>query len=300
MFNKDLLKKIKKTNRSFMFVVVIPVLIAVLYYGLIASDVYSSESQFIVRSSKPQGANVLGMMLGGSFSNSLGDSYSVNTFISSWDALAKIKGNVNLLDVYGNRQIDIFSRFPGVFWWEHSDEEFLMYYKKHIGTLVDSTTGISTLKVSAYRSQDAFKINQLLLDMAEKHVNKLNERARRDMIQYAMEELQKAEMDAKRTSKALEEFQRNSSSFNAAQFERLTLEKAISLKQLEARHASLIQANDDARRQFLYLERVVEPHQPDDSLEPQRLYRILTVLVTCLIAWGVFRMFVAGVREHHD
>jgi capsular polysaccharide transport system permease protein len=41
--------RIKKLNRLFLLTVVLPTLIAVLYFGFIASDVYLSESRFVVR-----------------------------------------------------------------------------------------------------------------------------------------------------------------------------------------------------------------------------------------------------------
>ncbi|MHB8747402.1 MAG: hypothetical protein ACYC7I_12920, partial [Gammaproteobacteria bacterium] len=44
-----LLARIKRMNRLFLFTVVLPTLLAAVYFGLIASDVYISESRFVIR-----------------------------------------------------------------------------------------------------------------------------------------------------------------------------------------------------------------------------------------------------------
>ena len=48
----DAYNPLKKKNRLFTAVVVIPTLLSAIYFGLIASDVYISESQFVIRSPK--------------------------------------------------------------------------------------------------------------------------------------------------------------------------------------------------------------------------------------------------------
>jgi len=43
---------------------------------------------------------------------------------------------------------------------------------------------------------------------------------------------------------------------------------------------------------------VVQPNLPDAPIEPRRLRDIFAVLVLSLIAFGIVKMLVAGVREH--
>ena len=56
----------------------------------------------------------------------------------------------------------------------------------------------------------------------------------------------------------------------------------------------------DARRQQLYLDRIVNPNLPTDASEPRRLRHILTIFLSLLIAYGVGWLVVAGVREHQQ
>jgi capsular polysaccharide transport system permease protein len=81
-------------------------------------------------------------------------------------------------------------------------------------------------------------------------------------------------------------------------FEELTFRREIADKQLAQATATLLTAEQDARRQKLYLERIVVPSLPDDPAEPRRFIAILTVFATSLLAYGVGWLLWAGVKEH--
>lgn len=81
-------------------------------------------------------------------------------------------------------------------------------------------------------------------------------------------------------------------------FEELTLRREIADKQLAQATAALLSAEQEARRQKLYLERIVTPSLPDKSTEPRRWTAILTLFATCLLFYGVGWLVWAGVREH--
>lgn len=60
--------------------------------------------------------------------------------------------------------------------------------------------------VRAYTPEDAHRINEQLLQMSEALVNQLNERGRKDMIQYAAAEVAEAASRAKITSLSLAQY----------------------------------------------------------------------------------------------
>lgn len=84
----------------------------------------------------------------------------------------------------------------------------------------------------------------------------------------------------------------------AVQYERLSLENDFAGKQLSAALASLEQARSEAQRKQAYVERIVQPNLPDDAIEPRRLRGILAAFVLGLVAFGILRMLLAGVKEH--
>lgn len=86
----------------------------------------------------------------------------------------------------------------------------------------------------------------------------------------------------------------------AANYERLNLEREFSDKSLAYALTSLTSAKNEAQRQQLYLERLVQPSLPDIATEPRRIRSIISVLMLGLVAWGVLSMLLAGVREHQD
>lgn len=89
-------------------------------------------------------------------------------------------------------------------------------------------------------------------------------------------------------------------SARAPEFEQLALQSTIADKELGASLAELDAARRDAERQQLYLERLVQPSLPDDSLLPRRFRSIFTVSIVGLILWGVLSLILASIREHTE
>src|SRR3990172_4671917 len=198
------MKLFQRINKVFLGTVVLPTLTASIYYGLVASDVYISESRFVVRSQERQSASpVLGLILEGvGFSSSQSDSYTVQDYILSRDALRSLDNELHIKDNFSDPSIDIFSRFPGVDW-DDSFENFHGYYLKITGVKLDSVSSITTLTTRAFSADIAWQMNNRLLELAEDLVNRLNERGRQDLISFAVQEVADAEKKAKVAALAL-------------------------------------------------------------------------------------------------
>lgn len=182
-------------HRLLWLTVLLPVLGAIVLYGIIADDIYISEARFIVRSPERQTASPLGMLLKGSgFTRSQDDSYSVQDFILSRDALRALDKKLDLRKVFGKG--DIVNGFPGGYL-DNSFEGMHRYYQKMISVQIDSASSIATITVRAFDPSDAQLINENLLDLSEDLVNKLNERGRQDMVKFAINEVKDAENKAK-------------------------------------------------------------------------------------------------------
>ena len=105
-----------KRNPVFVITVLIPTALAILYYGLIASDVYISESRFVVRSpQRPASGGIFGEILQGTgISHSQDDTYSIRDFILSRDALLELDQKLGVKNAFSSNTVDIFNRFPGL------------------------------------------------------------------------------------------------------------------------------------------------------------------------------------------
>ena len=200
---KTLVTRFKRINRLFLLTVALPTTLAVVYFGLMASDVYISESRFVVRSPDRQTASGLGALLkGAGFSRSQDDSYTVHDYVLSRDALKEINDKLGVGKAFASDQVDIASRFGGLDF-DNSFEALHRYYQKRVDVQQDTASSITTLTVRAYTAKDAININQKLLELSEALVNRLNERGRQDLIRSAASEVLEAETKSKAAALAL-------------------------------------------------------------------------------------------------
>ena len=349
----------------------LPTVLAALYYGIVATDVYTSESRFVVHNPQRSIQGGLGALLQGTaLSRSQDDSYSVHDFIRSRDALAELDAKLNIRQAFSRPDIDVINRFPGVEWWDSSFEALHRYYLRHIQIEYDTASSISVVRVRAYGAQDAQRINLLLLQMGERLVNNVNRRSRRDLIESAENEVRAAETRVREAALALSGFRsdrqvydpdRQSAlqlqgvarlqeellatesqlaqlralspdnpqvqslsarvaalgktmasesgkvlgavgSLSAKQpaYDRLQLEKGLADRQLAAGLTALETARSEASRKQLYLERLVQPNQPDSATEPRRFRSVVMVFLLGLVTWATVSLVLASVREHVD
>lgn len=360
--------KYRVKDRLFIFVVLIPVLLSVLYFGFFASDIYISESKFVIRSPEKPAASGLGVILkSAGFTNAGDESFAAQTYASSRDALRAVNRNNMFANAYSRPEISIFDRF-NPFGISGSFEDLYKYFQGKIRLQNDSATSITTLTVRAYTAEDARRFNEHLLRLSEATVNRLNQRGRQDLIRYGESEVAEAKAQSLEAGVALAAFRnragvvdpekqaavqlqmvaklqdgliaaktelaqlqrytpqnpripvvktmlaslegqidrelgkvagnRGSLAASAVQYQRLTLESQFADKQLGAALGSLEQARSEAQRKQAYVERIVQPNLADAPMEPRRLRGILATLALTLVAYGILRMLLAGVREH--
>lgn len=362
------LNRLPRPDRLFLAVVVLPVLLAILYFGFLASAVYVSESKFVVKSPEKPTASGLGVILqGAGFTSGTNEIYAAQSYAISRDALRAINRNGEFERAYTRPDIFILDRF-NPFGLAGSFEDLYEYFRTKVRLLNDTVTSISTLTVRAYSPEEAYRVNRRLLQMSEATVNRLNVRGREDLVRYAQNEVVNAKAQAQAAAVALAAFRnrqgvvdpekqaevqlqmvsklqdslisaktelaqlqqyaplnpripvirtqiaaiqsdiqkemgkvtgnRGSLAQSAVRYQRLVLENELANKQLAASLGSLEQARNEAQRQQAYVERIVQPNLPDAPMEPRRLRGILATLALALVAYGILRMLLAGVKEH--
>jgi len=173
--------------------VLLPTLLAAVYFFGIASDLYLTEAKFIVRTQSSVPASLLGAFLQDTgLVRSSDDTFSVNEFIMSRDAVRDLERENGIREIFGRPEADFITRFPNPI----SGSSFEALYR-HYGDFVeirtDSSTGVSTLRVKAYRPEDAQAIAAALLQDSERLVNTLNQRAEHDALELARREVTRAQ-----------------------------------------------------------------------------------------------------------
>ena len=170
--------------------VILPAVLAVIYFGLIESDRYVSEAKFVVRAPSTGGIGQIANVLQGSgIVKSADDAYVVHGYLESRDALLELTKSAGLKEIFSRSEADFLSRYPK-FYRKANIEDLYKHYLKFVYLDYNQTTGISLLRVQAFRAKDAHDLAAAMLDNAEVLINRLNERAQQDAIENALKEIE--------------------------------------------------------------------------------------------------------------
>ena len=185
-------------NIWFWAIVGLPTLVAGVYYFALASDLYLSEAKFIVRSPKQVQTSTIGALIQSTgLARAVDDTAVVEDFIMSRDAVRKLEQRNDLRAIFGRPEGDFVTRFPGIL--QRSDFEALFRrYDHFVSVETDHTSGVTALRVKAYRPEDAQTIAAALLNYSEQLVNELNERARTDAVSTSEHEVDRAQAQISR------------------------------------------------------------------------------------------------------
>jgi capsular polysaccharide transport system permease protein len=173
--------------------VVLPTLLVALYLYAYAADQYESEAHFLVHSAdKPPipsaGASALSLLTGASPGQN--EAMSVADYLTSHDAVAKLRRDDHLVERFQRPWVDLLNR---LFSSNPTPERLLRYYQRQVKVKYDTDSGITTIKVHSFTPQDSYDIASRLLQIGEQRVNELNERSYNDEIAYARRALDEAE-----------------------------------------------------------------------------------------------------------
>ena len=225
--------------KAFLISVALPTLVAAVYFGLIASDVYVSETRFAIRSSEDTAATgLLSAVLGGSGSGGTGDdSAIVRDFILSRDMLQHLEQRLSLREHYSGEGVDAISRLPA----GASEEHFLDYYRGMVEVIVE--TDITTLKTRAYTAEFSQRIGQQIVSLSEDLVNRLSDRIIEDTLKFANKEVDLAEARVRQASERVTRFRKEQRSIDPGEETSAVLGIVTGLEsQLAAARAELVQA----------------------------------------------------------
>ncbi len=181
-----------RRHGMFIALVVVPVALATLYFGLLASSQFSSEAQFIVRTSaRSDVGNLASLMQSQKLSRAVDETYAVSEYVVSRDAVDVLVRDHNLRAILARPEADIFNSFPN-FYSRDNKEQLYRRFKRMVDVDVDSDSGISTLEVRAFTPEDARDLAAALLQRGEDLVNRLNARAHDDALKHAGQAVEEA------------------------------------------------------------------------------------------------------------
>ena len=202
-----------RRHRAFCVFVVVPMLLSIAYFGLIASDQYISQASFLVKSPGQQGAQVstlANLIQTTGLSRGQEETNAVLDYVRSRNALEELQKRIDVRGMFMSPAADRLARYPTPFL-EDRFENLYDYYKKKIEVYLDTETGLAVLRVKAFSSSDAHTIASALLSQSEDLVNQLNERAHKQGIVEAERRVLEAEERVRTASAVMTKFRNKQS-----------------------------------------------------------------------------------------
>jgi len=171
--------------------VVVPNLVAVLYFGLLASNQYISETRFTVSSGAIPKMDEMGSVTGVPPILIVQDTQVVTNYIHSRPMVEELEKKVGLRETYSAPSIDWWARFNR----KKPIEKFVDYWDGMSHASIAFPSGIVSLKVYAFSPEDAKRIADATVAQSENLINQLNDRMRHDTVLASERDMQQASKD---------------------------------------------------------------------------------------------------------
>ncbi|MDH4134905.1 MAG: hypothetical protein OEV31_08935 [Gammaproteobacteria bacterium] len=245
--------------------------LAVLYWGLLASDRYVSEAHIVVPRTDVGGAPTmdLGSFLTGATGGGRGEQLLLRNYLLSVGMLNRLDKTLGLRAHYSDTRHDLLSRM-----WSKdlSQEWFHRYFLSRVSVEYDDYSGVLVVRAQAYDPQTAQAIASLLLEEGERYTLIADLKARRNGLLRNLAPQAPAIVDL--------EFQ------IAAAEKMMGQERGRPGKpgELMTSKLTVLQA----------------PTLPQYPLEPRRLYNIIIFVLVALVLAGIVRLLAAIIRDHKD
>ncbi|WP_458791188.1 capsule biosynthesis protein [Yoonia sp. MH D7] len=182
------------------FFVFLPTVLAGYYFAVMATPMFATNSEFVIQQAEPaSAAGGLGGMFAGTSMATQQDSITVQSYLASRAALARLNDDHGFREHFSNPAMDSIQRLAP----DASNEAVFDIYKKRVKISYDPTEGILRMEVIAASPEASQEFSQALIGYAEEQVDQLTRRMREDQMGGAREAYENAES---RRSEALAEW----------------------------------------------------------------------------------------------
>jgi capsular polysaccharide transport system permease protein len=228
-------------KRAFIFFVIIPTLISLVYFLGFAKATYETETKLIVRASQ-SGSNALvpgfaAALLGLGGSTSMEDAMILEEYLLSADFIELADAALDLRSHYKNARTDPFRRLAR----KAQAESFYRFFRKKVTVRVRPESGILTVQVRAFSPEVTLQFAQFIIQRSEEMVNEINDRMMESQTGLTVRELEKHKQRLHSSRQAMLTFQVENAivdpvSESAARFGNIAaLDRRLTEKQAELR-----------------------------------------------------------------
>ncbi|HET6306043.1 MAG TPA: hypothetical protein VFG12_02580 [Rhodopila sp.] len=232
----------------FLLLVVVPNLLAVTYYGFVASPVFMSTASISVSNPSANASSLVSILSGTSSDDSMEGAYILQEYLVSWEAFSKASHALNLAGAWQDG--DFASRYGGLTtFWQQDDTALWHYYQSHVTISVDPKSGIVVIYVYGYRPEFAVTLSKWLLNEATQHMNEMNQRQERDFIASAEQKQAALSLTLKRDEAAIAGYRAQIGVYDPQQkyLSELSLANGLALKlaDLQSQYQTVARATPD-------------------------------------------------------
>jgi capsular polysaccharide transport system permease protein len=225
-------------NLRLLTLFILPSAVACLVFGALLSNRYAAEAQFVIRNqTRVIPSALVSLLQSTGVGAASDDAYVVRAYILSRDAMRLLISEYDLRGAFNPPEADFISRFPN-FYLPQGDEGLYRYYKRSVSVTYDQTTGVTTLRVQAFRPTDAQRLVLGLMKASERFVNQLNRRAHQDAVNLASAEVDRMQQRTVAAQERLTSFRNREALVDPAQAS-LPILEGISRLSLDAAETNM-------------------------------------------------------------
>ncbi|CAM4334364.1 ABC transporter permease [Bordetella tumbae] len=212
-------QKNKRRNRLLrLFIIVLPMVLATIYYGVLAVDRYASTAQVVVVDDSSASSGALTQQTAGAAilastakQVSKQETIFLLEYVTSPDLLAVLEDKLKWHEHFAAQYSD------PVFWIgdKVSREKLLKYYQRLVTVHVDELTGLLSIEVQGLTPEFANATLKEVLKQSQKFINDVSRQMATDQVRFAEAELAKTRADYESKRDALVEFQSKNSLLDA-------------------------------------------------------------------------------------
>ena len=186
--------------------VILPLALAAIYYGVFATDRYVSSAQVVVRQDGGNpGAAVPGLatLLTGTNPASREETLYLREYIVSMDMMLLLEDRLHWIEQYATQRSDIFFSLNK----DADREDLLKYYQRMVSAHYDETTGLLRVEVQAFTPELSEQMLRTILEASEHFVNEVSHSIAREQMNFAKGELATARANYAERKTELIDFQ---------------------------------------------------------------------------------------------
>lgn len=194
---------------GFLWLVVIPTLLANGYFLFFAEETYQAESQVYVSVADGGGSAMAALgsinlpLVGSGGHSSIKDGYVVMEYLRSAAFLQELDEALDLRSHFASSRTDFLRRLPA----DASAEDFVDHYREFIDLRMSRDSSIITIRTMAFDPEFARRINDFMVGRAEERINQLSQEITTAQTAVADRELEASREHLAEAKENLLEFQ---------------------------------------------------------------------------------------------